>query len=202
MNADDLQHDLAQIASTGIIEQEVGGWYIPKFVQRQAAVPDAERKAQERDRKKSQQYYADVTNASRNVTQRTEDRDTEYREQRTEAKTEAEAEKQPADPFDEIHSTLKASGIIPAGANDIKAINEILAAGAIIDDVKNGIAWKVANNDGKAIRYVSQIVGPTKTAMAKRLQSFREPTGENSPKKKTTGTWQEVNGQRVFVEAA
>jgi hypothetical protein len=77
MSADELEHDLIQIASTGIIVQEVGGWFIPKFAQRQAAVPDAERKAQERVRKQSQQYYGDVTNQSRNVTQRTEDRLTE-----------------------------------------------------------------------------------------------------------------------------
>lgn len=77
MSPDELDADLAQVVHTGIIEREVGGWFIPKFAQRQAPVPDAERKAQERDRKKSRQYYGNVTDASRNVTQSTEDRLTE-----------------------------------------------------------------------------------------------------------------------------
>jgi hypothetical protein len=93
MIPDELESDLAQIATTGIIEREINGWFIPKFAQRQAAVPDAERKAQERLRKKSQQYYGDVTMASRNVTQSTEDRLTE-----SEAEAEAEAEGKPSEP--------------------------------------------------------------------------------------------------------
>lgn len=69
MNAEELEHDLIQIASTGIIVQEVGGWFIPKFMERQAAVEPSERMSQMRKRNQKQQYYNDVTQPLRKVTQ-------------------------------------------------------------------------------------------------------------------------------------
>lgn len=177
MNADDLEHDMSQIATTGIVTREVNGWFIPNFVKRQAAVPDIERKAQERIRKKSQQYYEDVTDLSRSVTQSTEYRLTEDRVQSTEAETE---EEEPAAAFDLLRKTVEAHGIILTGEADIKALVEMVNIGATPKDVEAGIAWKAAHNNGKAIRYAGQLIGPTQTAMAKRLQALPPPAQHES----------------------
>lgn len=76
---DELDLDLKQIATTGIVEQTQGGWIIPKFAKRQAPVTDAERQRQHRDRMHQQQYYGDVTNSSRSVRQITDtDTDQEH----------------------------------------------------------------------------------------------------------------------------
>jgi hypothetical protein len=83
MNPDDLEMDLKQIAPTGIVVQELAGWFIPKFSERQAAVPAAERKRLQREKEKARQYYGNVTPQSRNVTQIN---------RLTEAEAEAEAE--------------------------------------------------------------------------------------------------------------
>jgi hypothetical protein len=69
MSGDDLQGDLDQLLNTGIIEPIPNGWVIVNFAKRQAAVPDAERKAQQREREKTRQYYGNVTDTSRSVTQ-------------------------------------------------------------------------------------------------------------------------------------
>ena len=61
MSDEELDHDMIQIASTGIIVQELGGWFIPNFVKRQAAVGGAERVAQFRKREQKQEYYDNVT---------------------------------------------------------------------------------------------------------------------------------------------
>ena len=83
MQTDDLDLDLRQIASTGIIQAESGGWFVVKFSQRQAAVPADERMRQMRNRNQKQQYYGNVTTELRNVTQNTDNR-----EQNTETDTE------------------------------------------------------------------------------------------------------------------
>jgi hypothetical protein len=86
--------------------------------------------------------------------------------------TDKEAEEsKPADPADLIQDTLISNGVIPTGEDDMKAIGELVTAGVIPEDVIAGIAWKAKNNGSKIIRYVSQVVGPAKTAMAKRKQT-------------------------------
>jgi hypothetical protein len=75
------------------------------------------------------------------------------------------------DPFDAIRHTVESKGILLTGADDINTVIELVNLGATPEDVLAGIEWKAANNNGKAIRYMSSLVGPTKTAMAKRLQS-------------------------------
>lgn len=169
VNPDELDMDMAQIVTTGIVEREVNGWFIPKFSARQSAVSDLERKQQERRRKQSHEYYGPVTDLSRNVTQ--------SREQKTE--TEAEAEAESASPvFDLILETLRRNGLNPATQADVDAIQEIEKMGATIEDLKNGLDWKAGNNGGKPVRYVSALIGPTRTAMQKRLQNGNGHTGD------------------------
>jgi hypothetical protein len=161
MPADELDHDLKSIVSTGIITQEAGGWFIPKFAARQAAVPARDRMAEMRLRNQKRQYDGDVTPQLRSVTQSTE-QITEQKQSRAEA---------PADPADLIQETLISNGVVPNGEDDFKAISELAKSGVIPQDIVAGIEWKSKNNGSKIIRYVSQVVGPAKTAMAKRLQS-------------------------------
>lgn len=165
MNADELEMDMAQIAHTGIVVREVNGWFIPRFQERQAAVPAVERKRQERSREQSQQYYGDVTDLSRNVTQSREQK-TEDREQKTEAETEQNA----LAPFDIFQRIVERAGINLSGAADIKALQSIVAMGANEDDLRAGIAWKSEHSTGP-LRWVSSVVEPTRTAMQMRLKT-------------------------------
>ncbi len=163
MDANELEHDMRQIASTGIIEQEVGGWYIPKFAQRQAAVPAAERKSQERSRKQSQQYYEDVTNQSRNVTQRTENR-----EQRTETETETETEQSARDSFSDMQSTIEKITGYPANPRDMAAIDEFVKTGVLETDIRAAIAFFASI--GKTARGAADLRNSVMTAKGKRIQ--------------------------------
>lgn len=69
METDDLDLDLKQIATTGIIQQEQGGWFVVKFADRQAPVDATERVKKFRERQKKQQYYSEETQLERKVTQ-------------------------------------------------------------------------------------------------------------------------------------
>ena len=83
VSTDDLDFDLKQIAMTGIIERNDNGWLVSKFETRQAPSPVKERVRQHRERMQKQQYYGDVTDLKRNVTQITDtDTDTETEEER------------------------------------------------------------------------------------------------------------------------
>lgn len=70
---DELEMDLRQISTTGIIEKTYDGWLVRNFAKRQAAAPAIERMRQMRTRKQKRQYYDDdnndVTEQLRNVTQ-------------------------------------------------------------------------------------------------------------------------------------
>lgn len=158
MPTDELQLDLDQLTLTEIIKRTPTGWNIVNFEKRQRAASDLERKQQERSRKQSQKYYENVTDLSRNVTQ-----STEYR------LTESEAETEGHDDFSKIQRIIeKTTGLLPTGDASIKAINEIVAMGAIEEDIRSGVDWIISQ--GKTIKYYSSLVGPTKTAMTKRIQ--------------------------------
>jgi hypothetical protein len=64
INQDELETDLADLASFGIVHKE-DNWIVSKFATRQAALPDSERMRLYRERKKKQQYNGQ---ALRNVT--------------------------------------------------------------------------------------------------------------------------------------
>lgn len=180
MSPDELESDMAQIVHTGIIEREVNGWYIPKFSQRQAATPDAERKAQQREREKTRQYYGNVTDASRNVTQR---QNTEDREQNTETKAEAEddAPFMSANPLSVAFS--KESGIAsPAGdpRKWIEACEKMLELGISEDDVRQ--ATHTLIQKGYTVIGPSSVVNAAINLMTRRKQG--EPKEHISEKVK------------------
>lgn len=77
MSTDDLSMDLNQLSNAGIIKKNTEGWKVVNFEKRQSAVSNAERIQQYRDRKRKQEYYGDVTNVKRNVTQINREQNTE-----------------------------------------------------------------------------------------------------------------------------
>jgi DnaD/phage-associated family protein len=83
MSTDELDLDMKQISSTKIIIQTETGWFIPNFEKRQAAATNTERVQQFRKRQQNEQYYGNVTEMKRNVTQIN-------RVQNTESETETE----------------------------------------------------------------------------------------------------------------
>lgn len=185
LNPDDLAMDLAQIAQTGIIVQELGGWFIPKFAQRQAAVPDAERKAQERKRAQSRQYSGDVTNQSRSVTQSTEDRLTES-ESETESETEVVVQQRP-DIFAVYESEV--GPITPFLAEDLKLVETEYPDGWFVKAVK--VAKKSTTR--VTLNYIKAIM--------KRWKSDGLPAEMEEPKARPSGQKSIVLPDGSIVEA-
>jgi len=70
----ELETELKQIVTTGIIEKTEIGWFIPKFKTRQDPMSGAERTSNFRKKQQSQQYNGNVTELKRNVTQITDNR--------------------------------------------------------------------------------------------------------------------------------
>ncbi len=73
---EELETDLADMASSGIVHKEDDRWVVTKFAERQAPISDAERMRQLRKRKKKELYYGDDTVTIRN-TDTDIDRDTD-----------------------------------------------------------------------------------------------------------------------------
>lgn len=122
MSTDDLEMDLKQIATTGIIQRTDKGWVVTKYAQRQAPVPGAERVRQFRQRQKKQQYYGDVTQAKRDVTQNTD----------TESYTDTEVQRLQT-------AFINASGIPDFGTNGSESIEIMLKAGVTPDDITEAV---------------------------------------------------------------
>jgi len=62
------------------------------------------------------------------------------------------------------------TGLMPSGEAGIKAIDDIIKMGAIEEDIKAAAEWIASQ--GKTIKYYSSLVGPTQTAMARRVQKL------------------------------
>lgn len=77
MSSDELQADLDQLHVTGIIQPIPNGWLIVNFSKRQQPATASDRVRQHRERKHKEQYYGDVTDLKRNVTQKQINRLTE-----------------------------------------------------------------------------------------------------------------------------
>jgi len=54
MPTDELELDMTQLETTGIIERTLTGWNVVNFAKRQSRVPDAERKRQQRERERQE----------------------------------------------------------------------------------------------------------------------------------------------------
>jgi hypothetical protein len=100
----------------------------------------------------------------------------------TESKRE-ETENAPLSSFEDVQSCLETlTGVMPAGEAGVKAINQIVELKATRADVKAGCEW-YKDNSGQ-IRYYSSLVGPIRTAVAKRTQQeLSRPPDNGKPKK-------------------
>ena len=169
MQTDELQADIDQLVRTGIVESIPNGWLIVNFNKRQSPATSTERVQQYRERKQKEQYYDNVTDLKRNVAQINRDR-------LTESEAESEAEHNAPDPFNETQKMIESVvRILPVGKAGIKAVTDIMEMGATLEDIQAGFEWLSQNKDGKPVQYYSSLVGPVKTAIAKRLQSQPPP---------------------------
>lgn len=86
------------------------------------------------------------------------------------------------EPISEVQRTIeKLIGLMPSTPDDEKAIADLTKAGALPEDITAGYNWVKGANDRPITRY-STLVNPTRTAMARRLQSGN---GHNPPPFKT-----------------
>ena len=84
------------------------------------------------------------------------------------------------DKFDQVQSWIeKTTGLMASGKSAVNAINELVKANVIEEDVKNGYQWLCEN--GKTLKYYSSLVGPVKTEMAKRLQTNNYKPSNKDP---------------------
>lgn len=94
--------------------------------------------------------------------------------------------------FDDMQRIIeRTTGILPTGPAGINAINDLVKAGATADDIKAGYQW--LTNNKITFQYYSQLVGPTKTAIAKRIQAAHPVT----PQKMRTLTG--AHGEKIQV---
>lgn len=94
------------------------------------------------------------------------------------------------DQFDEVqHWCEQACGVPAQGDAAIKAIQEMVEASVIQEDIQAGVTW--LRQQGKVIRYYGQIVGPAKTAQARRLNRRNG--------RKAVKTLQGVDGRVITV---
>jgi len=131
---------------------------------------------EKRQPKREDDSYNRVTkhrSMKRNVTQcnapdKDTDKDTD-KELDTESETEIENRERVLSDFDETLDYLKVlTGYPASGKASVDAINDIIKMKATVCDVRNGFEWLA--NQGKTVRYYSSLVGPTQTAMSKRIQ--------------------------------
>jgi hypothetical protein len=74
--------------------------------------------------------------------------------------------------FDTIKVHLEQLTGLLAVPQSINAINEIIEMGASSGDIDAGYQW-FRENAGKPLKYYGQLIGPTRTAMSKRLGNGR-----------------------------
>lgn len=118
MNTDELQLDLIQLSRTDLIEAIPNGWIIPKFNERQSAVPGHERTRQSRERKQKQQYDGSVTIALRSVTQNRTETETEHNRG-------LDAPQVPEKP--ELKIVLEVTGLLPDYMHEDEVIRNVQA---------------------------------------------------------------------------
>ena len=169
---DDLEMELQQIASTGIIQKTIGGWFIPKFAKRQSPSTDAERKRQQRERDNKKQYYQDdnVTELSRVVTQSRTDTDTE--QNRTEAEGDDKFSLLPlSKAFAETSGLPECSG----GAQKYyTALQEMKTAGVLPEDLTQAI---------QELREKNYTIASPRSCVIAAINCMGKRTGKNGRKK-------------------
>lgn len=150
-----------ELKAINFITDNTTGLVIRKFEERQAAIPSDEkqRKYREAQHKKDYSGYEPVTDALRKVT--------ESKSKSKSKSTEEEKEKNGATSLTQqmIESVI---GIPPANSSDLKALDEIESLTPTLTDIQAAYSW--ISGQGKRVKYYSSLVGPIRTAIAKRVQ--------------------------------
>jgi hypothetical protein len=162
-----------------------------RFVNWEKRQPKREDDSTERVRK----YREEKRNVTQgNAPERESESDTESEEDKEKEREESNPQAaSPLDPFDAIKDAIESRGIMLSGEADIKTVTELVKDGVTPEDILAGFQWKATNNGGKVVRYLSAIVGPVKTAKAKRVQTGFLPPPKT---RKLTGP----NGEIVYEE--
>lgn len=89
---DDVQLDMEQIATTGIIHETENGWVVSQFEKRQSPSSSSERSRKQRESERKKQYYGDATQMQRkcnaNATKRLTDQIDRLTDNRIDNRTE------------------------------------------------------------------------------------------------------------------
>jgi len=85
--------------------------------------------------------------------------------------------------FDKIKSHIEKITGIPAMPKSIRAIEEIIEFGGSSEDITAGYGWFKDNAD-KPLKYYSQLIGPTRTAMSIRVNG-KNGKGKRSDRRDT-----------------
>jgi hypothetical protein len=87
----------------------------------------------------------------------------------TDTDKEREEEREESTPFTTIRDLIATITGMPPNASAIPAIDELVSMQATKEDIQAGYGWLCEQH--KQFRYYGQLVGPTRTAMSKRLQA-------------------------------
>lgn len=164
MDATDVQRDIDELITIGLVTVTDSGYVVTNFSKRQEKATNTERVARYREAKHKDEYYGNenVTQMKRNVTQITDNR---YREQITDTEQIQSETGAPSPVQQMIESVI---GIPPANPSDLKALDEIEALNPTLPDIQAAYTW--LSEQGKRVKYYSSLVGPIRTSISKRVQ--------------------------------
>jgi hypothetical protein len=129
---DELDLDLKQIEGIGIVKRTKTGWIVTNFSKRQAAIPAKDRMSQMREQRRKQEYYTEVTEQLRDVTQ--------SKNQIKEVDIDKEVEV--PTPFQKLLYAYWSAVDKPLrnpGKRDVEALNRMVAGGVTADNITTGV---------------------------------------------------------------
>ena len=166
VDQDELETDLADLATTGLVHNKGNGWIVTNYVKRQSPMSNAERQALYRKRKHKSNYYSNEDVTFRYV----EEEEEEEEEEEGEVEEEGEEEL----PLDISHHTIdvcvqvqQATGIL-CTPDDLIAYDEIRDLPVTIQDIHQALAEYTSKNG--RLKYNQSLIGWIKTQVAKRTQ--------------------------------
>lgn len=151
-----------------ITDTDEGNEVIRKFEDRQSAVPSNEKQRRYREalHKKEVSRYEPVTDALRNVTESKREIKRQIKSTERETETENRGEEHALSPVQQMIESVV--GLSPGNSSDLKALDEITLLNPTQADIQEAYNW--LTGQGKRVRYYSSLVGPVRTALAKRVQ--------------------------------
>lgn len=150
------------------------GWFV-NWEKRQ---PKREDDSRERVRN-FRERNANVTPGNASGGDVTPQRESKSTDTEKDTDTEGDDPPPPDDRFTALQRVAETAGIMLASPNDEVELSKLIQEGATADDLKAGIAWFRSENGGKPVKYLRQILGPTRTAALKRKQGGMIPVKDD-----------------------